>query len=96
MKLRTVLTKEEIEQPGAYIFWLGDVCQYVGGSKHCIARAAEEWHDARHKWRKKGLAYDRVEFRFTGTEEAARELEEVLADILKPKYGKHKPSTSQK
>ena len=84
------LTKEQAERPGAYVFWLGNVCQYVGGSGQCISRATNGKHDARDKWRKKGLDYDRIQFFFTQTEGQAWELEENLARSLKPKYGTHR------
>lgn len=82
-----ILTKEQVESAGVYIFWLGNVCQYVGSSGHCIGRAAESSHEVRVP--RRHVDYDRVEFKFTQTETLAKELEHELALVLKPKYGRH-------
>jgi excinuclease UvrABC nuclease subunit len=78
------LTKEQINQPGVYIFWLGFDAQYIGASKHCIGRATDVRHDMvryRHD-------YDWVEFRFTETECEALDLEATLIKNMKPRYNK--------
>lgn len=77
------LTRQQIERPGAYIFWLGMICQYVGQGKNCISRAVGPSHHAR---RKSGFTYDRIEFRFTETREQALDLEKELIQTLSPVF----------
>jgi excinuclease UvrABC nuclease subunit len=79
------LTREQLERPGAYIFWLGTVCQYVGQGKNCISRATGSGH---HVKQVPGFTYDRIEFRFTETREKALELETELIQMLSPVFNK--------
>ena len=80
--------------PGVYLFWQkriydgnqrGEVALYIGSSRRTIARMADPKHESAQKALRECT---RIEIRFCGTEDAARELEASLIVLYKPLYNK--------
>lgn len=82
MKAELVLTRQQIEGPCVYQFWLTDVCVYVGSSAVGLFRPLNPSHHVREH---ESFDYDRVEIFKQETLEDALRIEEFMINKLQPK-----------
>lgn len=75
-----ILTRDEVEGPCVYVYWLGNVCQYVGKSHIGLCRPAEKKHSMRNK------PYDRIQIFKQSDNETADALEVYWIKKLQPIY----------
>jgi hypothetical protein len=72
----------ELVKPGVYVYWRGDVCEYVG-SGHAAGRPLAANHHRRHQ-----LAGTRLEYIPCKSVKEARETERRLIRELKPRLNR--------
>jgi hypothetical protein len=78
----------ELVKPGVYVYWRGDVCEYVG-SGHAAGRPLAANHHRRHQ-----LADARLEYIPCESVKEARETERRLIRELKPRLNRVRFTTT--
>ncbi len=83
MDKHITLTKDEIEGPCVYVFWLNGVCQYIGSSESGLVRPMSKQH---HIYEVAGFDYDKLEVFKQLDHETALVLESIWIIEKTPRY----------